>query len=290
MTFIPKSVGIHNGPFHADEITACGLLIIFGLIERKNIFRTRDPQVLEKCEYVCDVGGIYDPNNKLFDHHQSEYTGFYSSAGMILEYLYKSEIIGLEEYNYFNSSLVEDVDAHDNGRIPQPEKACTFSHVISNFCAIEYEASLELEDAAFFEALDFATGHLERLWKRFYYRKRSRTEVLEVMNNSDKYLLFDKALPWQENFFALGGNEHPASFVVMPVRGHWKLRGIPPNSTTLLKVRIPQPKEWAGLLDEELKKVSGIDGSIFCHKGLFISVWETKEAALKALEYIMKYN
>ena len=36
-------------------------------------------------------------------------------------------------------------------------------------------------------------------------------------------------------------------------------------------------------LEEELKKVSGIKGAIFCHKGRFISIWETKEDALKAL-------
>jgi uncharacterized UPF0160 family protein len=54
-----------------------------------------------------------------------------------------------------------------------------------------------------------------------------------------------------------------------------------------MKVRMPLPKEWAGLLDEDLKKVSGLPGAIFCHKGRFVSVWETKEDALKALNYIL---
>lgn len=290
MTSIPKSIGIHNGPFHADEVTACALLILFGLAEQEKIIRTRDPKVLETCEYVCDVGGTYDPSNKLFDHHQSEYTGPFSSAGMILDYLHKKTIISLEEYDYFNSSLVEDIDDHDNGRVPQPERACTFSHVIANFCPIEYEADLEFENATFTQALNFTSGHLERLWKRFHFRQDSRNEVLEVMGTSDTCLIFDNLLPWQENFFALGGNSHPASFVVMPVRGHWKLRGIPPNSQNLLKVRIPLPEEWAGLLDVELEKISGIKGAIFCHKGRFISIWETKKAALEALDYIMKYS
>ena len=108
------------------------------------------------------------------------------------------------------------------------------------------------------------------------------------MNRSKVCLTFDHALPWQENFFSMEGNSHPASFVIMPVRGHWKLRGIPPNNTTLLKVRIPQPLEWAGLLDKEFEKVSGIKGAIFCHKGRFISIWETKEDALKALHLAMQ--
>jgi len=54
-----------------------------------------------------------------------------------------------------------------------------------------------------------------------------------------------------------------------------------------MKVRFPLPQEWAGLIDEELKEASGIPGAIFCHKGRFISVWETREDALKALEYVL---
>jgi uncharacterized UPF0160 family protein len=55
-----------------------------------------------------------------------------------------------------------------------------------------------------------------------------------------------------------------------------------------MKVRRPLPLAWAGLLDTELKVVTGISGAIFCHKGRFISVWETREDALKALELIKR--
>jgi uncharacterized UPF0160 family protein len=48
------------------------------------------------------------------------------------------------------------------------------------------------------------------------------------------------------------------------------------------------PIEWAGLLEKELQDKSGIAGAIFCHKGRFISVWETKDEALLALKKILK--
>ena len=54
-----------------------------------------------------------------------------------------------------------------------------------------------------------------------------------------------------------------------------------------MKVRLPLPQEWAGLLGEELQKLSGIQGAVFCHKGRFVSVWETKEDAIAALDYIL---
>ncbi len=55
-----------------------------------------------------------------------------------------------------------------------------------------------------------------------------------------------------------------------------------------MDVRRPLPSEWAGLLGDQLKEASGIEGAIFCHKGLFTSVWKTKEDALQALEYTLK--
>lgn len=62
MGLVPRSFGTHDGSFHADEVTACSLLLLFDLIDREKIKRTRDPEELARCDYVCDVGGIYDPN------------------------------------------------------------------------------------------------------------------------------------------------------------------------------------------------------------------------------------
>ncbi len=65
------------------------------------------------------------------------------------------------------------------------------------------------------------------------------------------------------------------------------MRGIPPTLRQSMQVRIPFPEEWAGLLDNELKKITNIPGAIFCHKERFISVWNTKEDALKALQLVL---
>ena len=32
--------------------------------------RTREPAELAQCEVVVDVGGVYDPNQQRYDHHQ----------------------------------------------------------------------------------------------------------------------------------------------------------------------------------------------------------------------------
>jgi len=282
-----KSFGTHNGSFHADEVTACSLLLLFGRIDRDKINRTRDPSLLEKCEYVCDVGGIYDPAKKRFDHHQADYKGPMSSAGMTLLYLRDEGSLSSHLYEHLNRSLVLGVDAHDNGVAKLEPGITSFSQIVSNFLPIKYDSSDDEMNLSFFQAVDFVVGHLTRLLARIDYMHACQETVKEKMSSRSDVLIFDESLPWMENFFELGGEKHPAQYVIMPSGQHWKLRGIPPSMSERMKVRKPLPETWAGIRDAELQKLSGVSGAIFCHKGRFISIWETKEDAIQALHVVM---
>lgn len=283
-----RSLGTHDGSFHSDEVTACALLLLFDRIDRDRVHRTRDAKRLELCEYVCDVGGVYDPNRKRFDHHQNDYQGTMSSAGMVLLYLRDKGFLEPHLYDYYNKSLVSGVDAHDNGVAKWEMGTTTFSQVISNFMPIEYDVTDAAMNQAFFQAVDFAFGHLDRLRKRHFYTIQCKALVKKKMAEGGHALIFEESIPWMENFFELGGEVHPAQFVIMPSGPHWKLRGIPPSLNERMKVRKPLPENWAGLRETELRNVSGINGAIFCHKGRFISIWETKEDAIKALHQVLR--
>lgn len=285
---IPRSFGTHDGTFHADEVSACALLLVSDLIDKDKVKRTRNPEVLETCEYVCDVGGIYDPAKKRFDHHQADYKGELSSAGMILRYLKQIGKLSDQEFALLNESMIMGIDWHDNGVAGQLKGICTFSHVISGFVPVSYSASSEEQTAGFFKALDFSVHHIQTLLDRHRYNRSCRGEVEKKMAEYRDCLIFDEALAWMESFFDLDGERHPAKFVIMPTGEHWKLRGIPPSLEERMSVRQPLPESWAGLLEDELKKVSGIEGAIFCHKGRFISVWQNREDALKALELVIE--
>lgn len=287
---IPRSLGTHDGTFHADEVTACALLLMLDMIDLDKIIRTRDLELLSTCEYVCDVGGIYDPSKKLFDHHQVEYKGNLSSAGMVLLYVKEHGKITQKEYDFFNDTLFLGVDAHDNGKDPQIRGYCSYSDIIASYPPIIHDEDPLALEAAFFEALGLAKGLLERLWDRYKYTQSCRQIVEEAMESSKECLVFEHNIPWIDIFFDLGGEHHPALYVIMPSGRHWKLRGIPPNSEHRMQVRKPLPQEWAGLLEEDLKRVTGIPGAIFCHKGRFISVWETRHDAILALEKVLKFQ
>lgn len=285
---ILRSFGTHEGSFHADEVTACSLLLLFQLIDREKIIRTRDLSQLSQCDYVCDVGGVYDPSIRRFDHHQIQYQGTLSSAGMVLLFLKDQHWIDSHLYDYFNKTLILGVDAHDNGVARIEPGFCSFSQVVSNFLPIEYEVSSSEMDAAFLDAVSFVLSHLERLRHRFYYTRKCLSFVQKAMIPGSHALIFDEPLPWMESFFELGGDLHPAQFVIMPSGKNWKLRGIPPSLSERMKVRTPLPSEWAGLHEKELIEKSGIPGAVFCHKGRFISIWRTKEDALVALHIALK--
>lgn len=40
------------------------------LPKNAEIIRSRDPEQLASCDIVVDVGGVYDPKQHRYDHHQ----------------------------------------------------------------------------------------------------------------------------------------------------------------------------------------------------------------------------
>ncbi len=288
MDIIPRSLGTHDGSFHADEVTACSLLLLFDCIDRDKVQRTRDLAILQTCDYVCDVGGVYDPARRRFDHHQVDYKGSMSSAGMVLLYLKECAVIEPHLYEHYNRGLVLGVDAHDNGKASFEMGTASFSQVVSNFLPIGYDCPPDEMNDAFFRAVDFVVGHLDRMRERLKYTMACRSIVQKAMQGAGYAMVFEESIPWMDNFFDMGGEVHPAQFLIMPAGSHWKLRGIPPTSHERMQIRKPLPESWAGLHGADLQKISGIEGAVFCHKGRFISIWETKEDAIAALHIALK--
>jgi uncharacterized UPF0160 family protein len=284
---LQQSFGVHDGSFHADDVTACAILLYFKLIDRDKIFRTRDYKRLNTFEFVCDVGGVYDPSKKRFDHHQSSYEGMLSSAGMIWRYLYQEKFIEEGLFEFMKERFIHGVDEVDNGVRFPPLGHADFSAVVASFIPISYDATDQEMDEAFFRAVDFVLAYFSTQVKKYDYLVRCREKVANVMSLMNECLIFDTKMPWIEPFFALGGENHPAEFVIMPSGDHWKLRGVPPSYEKRMNVRRPLPEHWAGKLGEDLKKETGIEGAIFCHKGRFTSVWETKQDALRALKHVL---
>ncbi|KAI1007268.1 hypothetical protein K3495_g958 [Podosphaera aphanis] len=129
----PLTIATHNGHFHADEALAVFMLRLVPKYQDSQLVRSRDPTVLATCHTVVDVGGKYEPDNNLFDHHQRGFLTTFpnrptklSSAGLVYLHFGKTIIaqkLGVSEestgvqliWEKIYESFIEALDANDNG-------------------------------------------------------------------------------------------------------------------------------------------------------------------------------
>lgn len=136
---LAMKIGTHSGSFHCDEALACYLLKRLPEYEDAEVIRSRNPDVLSKCDIVVDVGGVYDPASHRYDHHQRTFNESMnslcpskkwktklSSAGLvyfhfgdrILRRLIGDDVdekVTLTLFDKIYDCFVEEVDAIDNG-------------------------------------------------------------------------------------------------------------------------------------------------------------------------------
>lgn len=278
----------HSGKFHADDVLAWSLLCHFHP-ERDTLKlqRTRDPETIDKADIVFDVGGIFDPSNGRFDHHQNEYTGPLSSAGMMLEWLTESGWIPKELSDRLNEGLVSYVDDVDNGRIEERPSVPCFSRMINLFNASAN--TLEEFDQQFQAAAGVARGMVTGFAAQYTKEQAAKQLVLKEMTRVREFnnlMEFPEYLSWKNTYYEHGGTAHPTEFVLFPsMHGKWQVSAIPPTIESFDQKR-SFPLEWAGLRDDELSAVTGVP-SVFCHKNRFIAVFETRDAAISAMS---KFN
>lgn len=316
-----KVIGTHNGTFHCDEALAVYLLRLTNEYAGADLKRTRDPATLDTCTIVVDVGGVYDEAKQRFDHHQRGFTEVFghgfntklSSAGLVYKHFGKEiianllkttvddariEILWLKLYKEF----IEAIDAIDNGisqyptDVPPRYRVRTDVSARVGYLNPAWNQSVDAKtvDSLFLKASALVGGEfVDRLQ---YYANAwlpARDIVAAGINSrknadaSGKIILFETYAPWKEHLFELEGdlniteNEKPI-YVIYPdeTGGQWRVQAVPvaPES---FESRKALPEAWRGLRDDELSKVSGVDGCVFIHASGFIGGNKTKEGALK---------
>ena len=68
-----KVIATHSGTFQADEALGVWLLRQTNEFRNSPVIRTRDPNEYSKADIVIDVGGVYNHDEKRYDHHQRDY-------------------------------------------------------------------------------------------------------------------------------------------------------------------------------------------------------------------------
>lgn len=293
----------HNGVFHADEVFATALL---SMIAEVRLIRTRSVKAEDKREGVImyDVGGKYSVWDKVFDHHQKDFSLTHedgtklSSFGM-LWYLY-SRFALCDVYdcptryiefafNDINNRLVKWIDGRDNGQLPQSEEL-TISSVISGFNA-QWDESSDDEDERFTIAVNTAYAILEGLIKTVVASYKVIDIVEDKISESDgKVLNLGNYVGGWQAAVLKSKNPKAASLLYCTYKGKDGsvcIAAVPPSLEEMTKQRKPFPEEWAGFGGEELEAVAGIKGLRFCHAGRFFMSVDNEEVAQKVLKKIL---
>lgn len=282
-----KTIATHNGNFHADDV--------FSIAALKNIFpsfkliRTRDLELIAKADIVIDVGGEYDPDAGRFDHHQRGGAGErengipYSSFGLIWQ-KYGLEICQGDQKvaNALDAGLVSTIDAIDCGYVEGIAagitKGISLSQTIGMFNPTWQEDSHF--DACFDEAVDFASRVLTRFIASANGGISAKAIVAKAIDNAEdpRVIVLEKYTPWKRTVQALS---EEALYMIYPSQsGEWRIQTVPVELGSF-ENRKSLPKQWAGLSDNALKEVTGIDDAMFCHNGLFIAGAESFESTMK---------
>lgn len=275
----------HSGSFQADEVFAIAVLkLIHG--DKMEVIRSRNLEVLSQADMRVDVGQKYDPETNDFDHHQTEGAGSresgipYSSAGLIWKHFGMQLVDNEDQLRRLDDKIFQAIDADDNGVMayePTLLKPYTLPTMVKAFNPSWQDQDADY-DKAFHDTVEIAMKILQREIHKVKGFDKAQQMTLEAIKKSDgKIVILEEYCPWKKTVV----EESEAKFVVYPsFNGEWKAQTVP-VSTSSFEAQVPFPKEWAGLEGEELDRASGVDGCVFCHRGLFIAGTKTKEGAIQ---------
>lgn len=286
-----KIIATHSGKFHADDLFGVATMKL--LYPDAKVIRSRKPDILETADIRIDIGGIDDPATGNFDHHQA---GFekrrdndipYASFGLIWK-VYGAQLCGSEDIALkIDERLVQPIDAIDNGIDMCDAYHTIFPFNISHTVAILNPSwtSERTHDEAFEVALDIAMTVLTNIIENMQGSAKAESLMQKAVEESG-----DTPYVWLERYLPGGYlTEHTDKlFVVYPdPNKHWTIKSIPVEKGSFEPRRM-FPESWAGLADEELAKVTGVEDAIFCHRGRWICAAKSKEGAKKMLEIALK--
>ena len=289
-------VATHPGNFHADDVFAVAVL---GLAEGElEIVRTRDAAAQAAADARVDVGGRSDPEAGDFDHHQKGGAGErengirYASFGLVWRHYGERLAGGPAEAAQIDEMLVQGVDANDTGQtITQPLNGeitpMTVSGVIGALNPRWHEElTPEEEDARFAQAVELATGILEREIAGAAAAARARSLVEAAVGRAadPRVIELESNMPWREAVIRAAPD---ALFVMYPKSDGWGSQAVPEKLGSFDNRR-DFPADWLGRSGDELAAVTGVDDAIFCHPAGFYASAGSREgiSALiaKALE------
>jgi uncharacterized UPF0160 family protein len=289
-------LGSHSGKFHADDVFAIATLSL--IHQDYKILRSRDPKVWAQCDYLVDVGGVYDHDNKIYDHHFRNGPAYedglpMSSVGLIWKHYGAEACQSQEIADRICHKLIRTLDAHDNG-IKLTERASEFPDVgdvsISGLVAVMNPTDFSRADEVFAQevtrAREVLKAYIAKATKWFNSKQETVEAIAKANHEKKAYIEISENCNFMEHLLK-SEKGSDILFAMYPNDGKWYARTI---SSTLgsFEDRKSFPDAWAGLRDEDFSKAANIPDGVFCHHSCFICGSYSHESTTKLVEAAIK--
>jgi len=281
----------HNAKFHTDDVFAIATLLI--LYPDVEVIRTRDEELIKSADIVVDVGQVYDAEHSRFDHHQVRGAGKrengiqYASAGLVWKKFGEKVSGSREVAGKIDSSIVQFVDAADNGQdvissiIPE-----SFPFTI-NGVIDQYRATWKEEqnwDERFMEAVRLAQTIIKREIKiaTDMLEGAKIVETLYAESTDKKIFVIDKKYDFGRETVMNTLVKFPEPIYAVLYRGDtdsWQVLAIRKNLATF-ESRKALPEAWRAKINAEFEAASSVPGALFCHRSGFMCTAKSQEGAL----------
>lgn len=317
-----KTIATHSGSFHADDVFGVGVLM--GVFPSHTLVRTRDDDLIDAADFAVDVGGTWDIERGRFDHHQRGFEGArparqvdgalaggvgYASAGLVWSVHGAAYVQALsvsvgcpldpdavaETVRSIDAALVQYLDLVDTGQDSVAPGIYGLSALIAQLNTnwmeeqgLTADAKAQLQDSRFREATAITRKFLDRA----IIKKISQIRSLDIVRRAPRLLdgkvlhLQEGGMPWTHVVV----NEMPeVLLVIYPDSGgeQYQVKTVPAELGSFT-ARLDLPKPWAGLRNEALAAVTGVQDSVFCHSNLFIGGARSMAGALRLAELALK--
>jgi len=287
----------HSGGFHADELLSSAILT--RLFPDAELRRTRDRQWLTPApdKIIYDVGGAYDSEAQIFDHHQRpsplrEDGQPYSSFGLIWAQYGRDYLAALSVpaqdidavHTKFDSKFVLPIDLLDNGAIEPsvagPLSGLTLPALLGSLKPVFDDTSPTADDDAFVAALPIVSTFIEAQIRNMTAKARAQSIVLDAIAAAGRSAILElpMGMPYAAALDQAGADHF--LFVVCPRGEEWTIGGIKLSKDTF-EQRADLPAAWAGLTNDALEDASGVKGAEFCHNARFIAVADSRDAIMQ---------
>ncbi|XP_025415703.1 UPF0160 protein MYG1, mitochondrial [Sipha flava] len=326
--FSPKKLGTHSGQFHCDEAFGSYMLRLLypslEIIRTRDEKLLAECDIVIDVGGVYDHSKRrYDHHQKSFNHSMStlmpdyKWTTKFSSAGLVYLHYGHEVLKNILEQNVSESNLniiyakvyenfVQEIDAIDNGiSICEGKTKYTIHTDLSSRVGTlnkKWNHVGKFNDMeAFEQAMQMiGTEFKETVLYAYHTWLPARSLVVSALDQrfqthtTGHILELSEPCPWKEHYFVLeeelGDDLNPKiDYIIFKDNSNdtWRIQSMPVSPQSF-ELRKPLPESWRGLRDDELSKISGVEGCVFCHATGFIAGNKTRDGvlnmAIKSLE------